>query len=398
MKTYITHILKRLSTLMALITAMLTVSIAVPAHAQDINWTGSGTQESPYEIDSQEKLAAIATQGLDKHYKLTTSFTVDSWATSIDNFTGTFDGDGYVITMSNAAASLFKTIKAGGTVKNLGVKVTITITSNGNSYGGIAMTNYGTIQQCYTVGSIEGGNTYAGGIVGTNDAGTVQDCYSTVAITVKQGAGGIAQVNKNGGTVERCYATGAITGGGNDGVGGIAGDNASGSKITQCIALNASITHAAGSNNSGRITGTSSGKTLSGNYASPLIVGSWNSGLAEKDGAKLTDKNFIDTGSGASAFTDWLPAVWDFGDNSNLPSLKTTEGNAIGGQGTMPTRYSILGIIEISAPVTYDAEKHKDKNIMIRPTGTFIVNTDAASLEKLTIDEGGQVVANAAFT
>lgn len=253
-----------------------------------------------------------------------TVFDITPWDKGINGFEGTFDGQGHVITMTKAT-SLFETINEGGIVENLGVNATIAITSNGGSYGGIAMTNKGTIRQCYTVGSITGGNTYAGGIVGTNE-GTVKDCYSTVAITVKQSAGGIVQNNKDLATIERCYATGAISGGGNEGVGGIAGNNISSSSITQCIALNASITHAAGSDNLGRIAGTNKG-TLTTNYASPLIVGSWNSGLAEKDGAKLTDKNFIDTGSGASAFNGWLPAIWNFGDDAaNLPILKGFEG------------------------------------------------------------------------
>ena len=264
----------------------------------------------------------------DKIVILTANITVTGWKEGIDKFKGTFDGQGHVIDLTGSI-SLFNQIgeygSTAGTVQNLGVKATITKTAIGKSIGAIAETNFGTIRQCYTEGSIEGGNIYAGGIVGTNK-GTVQDCYSTVAITVKQGAGGIVEVNRNGGTVQRCYATGAITGG--DKIGGIAGKNIDGS-ITQCIALNASITDATGNASLGRITGTNS-STLTTNYASPLIPGGWNNIDAGKiDGADLTVDNFIDkgTGLGVEVFEDWSVYVWDFSVIDNLPSFKGFQGS-----------------------------------------------------------------------
>ena len=331
------HVLKRLSTLMALITAMLTVSIAVPAHAQDISWTGSGTQESPYEIDNQEKLAAIATQGLDKHYKLTQDITVTNWAIGIGStdapFTGSFDGSGYVITLAGSTSLFGQVGKSGetaGTGKNLGMDAKID--GYTDYIGAIAGSSYGTIQYCFVKGSIESSKDYLGGIVGKN-VGTIEDCYTTVSIKatgIVKRVGGIAglnyKTNSNAGTIQRCYATGTINNINTNfgaGVGGIVGSNSAGTTIKNCIALNTSITGKA----AGRIIISNYGSSdaLADNYASPLIAGEWaEKEVGKKDGADLTEGNFITNATAVGgAFYGWNNGntAWDFSTPANLPTL-----------------------------------------------------------------------------
>ena len=291
--------------------AMLMISIAIPLQAEEINWTGDGSEANPYQVDSKEKLAAIA-NGLDKHYKLIANTTVSDWSEGIDRFTGTFDGDGYVITMSNATASLFENINEGGTVKNLGIKATITADAKA---GGIAATNQGTIQRCYVEGSIKSTGVYISGIA--DNQGIIEDCYTTVSITTTgYYSGGIAGSNYNG-TIRRCYATGAISSPGSAGIAGAGIDTTN--SVQNCIALNESITGTGALH--ARIINSES--TLSGNYASPAIAGTWNNiGADKKDGADLTAANFIGKGAGEGAFTAWNGDIWDFGDNTNLPTLK----------------------------------------------------------------------------
>ena len=313
---------------------MLGTSIAVPVLAQEsLTWgSGDGSENNPYEVSSAGHLAEIATKGLDKCYKLTGNITVENWSTPIGNqmssFTGTFDGGGNVITLKGSAGLFGQVGKSGetaGTVKNLGMDATIALT--GDKTGTIAINNYGTIQCCFVKGSIQSGKTYPGGIAGTND-GTIEDCYSTVSITTSAGtnAGGI--VGFNAGTIQRCYATGAINCSSSSfgtGAGGIVGCNTTNGTIKNCIALNKSIT----GYTTGRIACenlSSSGNALATNYASPLISGTWeNTGANALDGEGLTDGNFINNATAVGgAFYGWNNGntAWDFSTPANLPMLK----------------------------------------------------------------------------
>lgn len=343
---------------------------------------------------------------------LANDITVTGWTTGIGieesnnnnkPFSGTFDGQGHVITLTGSA-SLFAIIgnsdKTIGTVQNLGVKATIT--ANTNYAGGIVGQNFGTVQNCYTEGAITNEKTsyYTGSIIGLNE-GTILNCYSTASCTTNSYAGGIA--GKNSGTIQQCYATGTITG--ESAAGGIAG-TWQGSNITlkNCIALNTEGITATSTSSAYRV----GNKGLSANFASPLIPGTWNNkGADNKDGADLTEANFLTNATDeGGAFKDWSSNNWDFGDNSTLPKLKTTgltPDIVIGGQGddsgNMPARAGFLEqIIEISTSVTYDEATHNGKQIRVLNGGIFTVATDGASFKKLTIEEGGQVVAPKAFT
>ena len=340
-----------------------------------------------------------------KTVTLANDITVTDWTEGIGSsnsnpFLGAFDGAGYKITLAGSA-SLFKrigsTTNSNAIVKNLAVHATIEATANA-AMGGIAGLSFGTIQNCYTEGSITSTTHNVGGIVGSN-SNTIQNCYSTALCTAAAAAaGGIAGYNTK--NIRQCYATGAITG---KSVGGIAGSLSASPAIENCIALNTSITATAtDGSKSGRIMSSNFG-THTGNYASPIIPGTWtDKGGSKKDGDDLTEENFLANAVG-SVFGDWTDqSCWSFGGTTNLPKLKTiglTLNRVIDGQADpMPARAGFLEkVIEISAPVTYDEATHKGKPIRVLDKGIFTVNTDGASLKKLTIEEGGQVVADKAF-
>lgn len=345
--------------------------------------------------------------------KLTADITVEDWTDPIGTmsnfFFGTFDGDGHVITLTGST-SLFRYVSTNNNkdaiVKNLGVKAEITTDVN-NYIGAIAAFNYGTIQNCFTEGSITSTKNYPGGIAGQNN-GTIEDCYSTASVETSASTyvGGI--VGENNGIIQRCYPTGAIKNTNSyasAGAGGIVGSNNNSGKIKNCIALNKSIT---GRKKARIVAGNfnSAEAALSDNYASPLIPGEWTKNkVGGLDGADLTDDTFIGKGADEGAFAKWLATAWEFGDNSNLPKLKTTGLNpdiVISGQGddngNMPARSNFVEpVIEISTAVTYNADMHNDKIIRVKDKGEFTVNADGVSLKKLILEEGGQVVAEKAF-
>ena len=97
------------------------------------------------------------------------------------SFNGTFDGQGYTISGTRIHRTadnvgLFGAIGSGGTVKN--VTLTDARITGGNSTGGIAGYNGGTVQNCIVIGTtiIKNAKSYYGVIVGSN-LGTISHNY-----------------------------------------------------------------------------------------------------------------------------------------------------------------------------------------------------------------------------
>ena len=171
-------------------------------------------------------------------------------------FTGSFDGNGYVISnmtivgtdVSNYRyAGLFAQLGSGSSVSNLGIvdsEINVTFTSGGTVYaGGIAGELWvGTITDCYNTGSVSSSSfeAFAGGIAGESN-GTITDCYNTGSVSSSSSsnnayAGGIAGRLWEG-TITDCYNTGSVSSSSSSSfeafAGGIAGKSEKGI-ITDC--------------------------------------------------------------------------------------------------------------------------------------------------------------------
>jgi hypothetical protein len=136
---------------------------------------------------------------------------------------GEFDGNGHRI--SNLSLDydlarplgLFGYLAPGGKVTQVGVEnVNVTATS---CVGGLVGKNDGTVSNCHSTGSVNGGYI-VGGLVG-NNWGAVSNCYVVGSMTGNDDVGGVA--GYNAGDVTSSYSTGTVTGG--DMVGGLAGQN-----------------------------------------------------------------------------------------------------------------------------------------------------------------------------
>jgi hypothetical protein len=108
-------------------------------------WGNDGlSADNPIEVSTQAELASMA-DGLNKYYKLTNNIAINNWETLGGIFTGTLDGNGKTITFSGAVspsgdeyygnAALFGIID-GGTVKNLNLAGTVTVSGSDNIYAG----------------------------------------------------------------------------------------------------------------------------------------------------------------------------------------------------------------------------------------------------------------------
>lgn len=134
-------------------------------------------------------------------------------------FSGTFDGNhktvDYSINDSSAIyRGLFNTVSEEGTVKNLTVSGTLTISKARNYHGAIAGMNKGTISGCTSDVDILSSPpsirvTYVGGIAGIN-TGLIESCVNNGNVTVTSYAAGIAGENR-GGSIKSCVNNGAVT-------------------------------------------------------------------------------------------------------------------------------------------------------------------------------------------
>ena len=130
-------------------------------------------------------------------------------------YTGTFDGNNYTITgltvnQTRENVGLIGCIGSNGTVKNVKLE-NVNITGDGYFVGGVAGTNYGTIENCSVDGTLTNNRHYLGGVVG-NNYGSIIGCSSSGTITgTSPNVGGIGGQSV-GGTIMACYSVANIKG------------------------------------------------------------------------------------------------------------------------------------------------------------------------------------------
>ena len=310
---------------------------------------GNGTAENPYLIASKTQLNNVRNY-LYANFKMIADIEFDDAdfeeggdfynngagfapiGSSAFAFTGTFDGDGYVIKnlYVNIKSSSFD-VYAGlfgyneGTIKNLGIVDGSVSASSPFAYaGGIAGYNYkGTITNCYNTGSVSASSddyTYAGGIAGYNK-GTIQNCYNTGSVSASSDdntyAGGIAGYNKEG-TITNCYNIGVVSASSSSNyayayAGGIAGVNEG--TITNCYNTGSVLASSSSSRNAvanaGGIAGSNSGTITNcyntGRVSASSKASAYAGGIAGKnyDGATITTCYYLDNISvGVNGSTD----------------------------------------------------------------------------------------------
>ncbi len=232
---------KVLSVVLAIVlmlSIMPTGSFSITASAQMMEEFagGSGTAVDPYLIATKEQLNNVRFH-LGAHYKMTANiiFTADDFSEGGDfynngtgwqpigdslsnRFTGTFDGNGYIIKdlyIENAEEYVALFGCSGGIIRNLGVVNSYIRSLTDYAYaGGIVAYNYGgSIISCYNTGCIDALCRWAGGITGYNSGGYVANCYNTGNVTTKSThkvyAGGIAG-RVYGGNILCCYNIGRV--------------------------------------------------------------------------------------------------------------------------------------------------------------------------------------------
>lgn len=192
---------------------------------------GEATEAYSYDINTKTitiysgeglKVAADVVNSGDTDINITLDNDIDltgiDWTpigTESRPYTGTFDGGTYTITgltvnQTRENVGLIGCIGSNGTVKNVKLE-NVNITGDGYFVGGVAGTNYGTIENCSVDGTLTNNRHYLGGVVG-NNYGSIIGCSSSGTITgTSPNVGGIGGQSV-GGTIMACYSVANIKG------------------------------------------------------------------------------------------------------------------------------------------------------------------------------------------
>ena len=287
--------------------------------------------------------------------------------TSADNFRTTFEGNGHTISnlMINRDGSansddrnnigLFGVAGTGANITNIGlpnvriegnnnvgglvgvnsgsptqshVYVTGLVEGN-NNVGGLVGFNGGSITSSYATGDVSGNNA-VGGLVGFNNNSSITNSYATGSVEGVSVVGGLVGSSISG-TITNSYATGSVEG--NAEVGGLVGENTANSPITNSYATgdvsgNDAVGGLVGSIISGTITNSYATGSVTGIKDSPTNLGGllgFNR-IGTTPGSSTKTRVELKTPTTADGiYSDWDPAVWDFGTPNDLPALRSAQ-------------------------------------------------------------------------
>lgn len=260
-------------------------TITVKLTYAGIGWDGTTKTEpkksadGTYQISSAAELAWFADAVNGGRTALNAALTDNinlngkTWpgiGTASNQYTGTFDGKYFMVSGLAGSKGLFDFVGAC-VIKNLTVSGAI---KEGTNMGLLADVSAGTVENCFTTGSLHRINSYGttGGLIGRADAGTlIRNCGSAANVSCSMKSLN-AELNMGGlvgnlyGTVENSYATGTVkveAGSGYTAVGGFIGQTKNTAAITNSYAAGTVIGSAGGA--LGAFVGVNSG-SISGSY------------------------------------------------------------------------------------------------------------------------------------
>ena len=180
------------------------------------------TSGGSYQIKTAEGLKQLATlsgSSLPTGITITIANDIDmsgisGWS-GIQNFNGTFNGNGYKISNLSGSNGLFASTTAGSTIKNVAME-NVNINGNSSFVGGlVGLSNTTNITNCYVTGSVK-----------NNYSGSISDFTSSSGVTSTGTAGlvGCARNSSNATTIfDNIYSSANVTANNADGVGGLLG-------------------------------------------------------------------------------------------------------------------------------------------------------------------------------
>ena len=265
----------------------------------------------------------------------------------------TDDGDGGLITNSYSTAAVSGGGAVGGLVGDnlhegriVASYATGNVTGTGNSVGGLAGRNLGSIKDGFATGNVTGSvtgseNEYGvGGLVGLH-YGIIDTSYATGNVIGNKIVGGLVGyfvTGQNDATVIASYSTGSVSG--ETDVGGLVGLLASQSGGISRIVASYSTGRVSGSTNIGGLVGSNRRGTVSDTYWDTQTSGQ-TTGVGEGDSTRVQGRTTaqlqspigyagiystwnadLDNADGDDNSATGTDDFWDFGTSSQYPALK----------------------------------------------------------------------------
>jgi Secretion system C-terminal sorting domain/The GLUG motif len=253
--------------------------------------SGSGASGDPYLVSTLDNLYWITqnSESWSSFFKQTadidasSSFAWDSGkgfspiGNTSTTFTGTYDGDGHMITGLTIARSDSNYVGLFGDADNAKLKNIRLVNENitgGTIVGGFVGYNYfSVIDSSYSTGSVTNGVQDVGGLIGVNESSLISNCYNNGSVSGSGvSIGGLVGNNYDSSEIDSCYSIGNVSG--NGFVGGLIGINQYFSQINSSY-------HAASVNSS---TGTSVGGLVGANEYSSQVNNSYSIGSVSGHG------------------------------------------------------------------------------------------------------------------
>ena len=206
-------------------------------------------------------------------------------------------------------------INDGGTILNSNI-------SDGSidgvsTVGGLVGHNFNanTTTNCYSKATVQGNNRI-GGLVGYNESSGIKKCYATGNVFGDSECGGLVGYN-NYGSIVNNYSRGNVNG--NNNIGGLVGFTGNGSTIGNCFSLGAVTGTGTGI---GGLVGKDTGEYIANCYYNSETSGQSDTGKGSPRTTKQMKEGSADTTiDGDSMYTDWYTSIWNFGSNTDYPSL-----------------------------------------------------------------------------
>ena len=296
------------------------------------------------------------------------------------SFGGVFDGNGYEIKnlSINTSNQNYIALFGGnsGTIKNVSLENANVTNTNGSYTSALVGINGGTIDNCYTTGTINGYG-WTGGIAGSNEAaGRILNSWSSADVSGYEGVGGISGASANGNTlISNCYSTGDING--TTFVGGVTGVNRDGNAIIENSYSTSNVT---GINYVGGVTGGnynmvtmsalpnqivncySANSTVTGSNEPGGVVGHTANGYTSTGSFYYNNGQSSDSSGATQGIntTGWDTSIWD--TSTTLPSLRSSADVHGLEEGLRNGEYSLVREADefTQDPLTINGDKYQE--------------------------------------
>lgn len=278
------------------IPAMLTGATAIFMGPQYVGGgnTANSTDTAATRVDGVNALQSVGT-ALNNNYVQTANinlngsdFTSHMIGSVSDQFTGTFNGNGYsisnfVINTPTQGVGLFGDTSLTAVLSNINLSGNI---SGGDEVGSLVGVNNGVISNSSSIGNLSGTGDFVGGLAGSSN-GSINNSYNTGDVNGLASVGGLVGVNA--GPISNSYNTGVVSADVNGSyVGGLAGLNAG--AINNSYSTGA-VSVSGNSGYIGGLVGSSSG-VIGNSYSSGSVNGgSYIGGLVGLNSAAINSSH-----------------------------------------------------------------------------------------------------------